>query len=111
MSDSSYLRFPHLAQNLLTFVAEDDVWLAPLDEARDGGGRAWRLTADRAPVAQSPARVRPAHSVAWTSARDGAPEAYAVAVDGGPIRRLTYCGGPASRATACAAGWTSPRCW
>ena len=25
-----YLRFPHLAGDLLTFVAEDDVWLAPL---------------------------------------------------------------------------------
>ena len=32
-----YLRFPHLAGDLLTFVAEDDIWLAPL-----GGGRAWR---------------------------------------------------------------------
>jgi tricorn protease len=36
-----YLRFPHLHGDLLAFVAEDDVWLAPAD-----GGRAWRLTAD-----------------------------------------------------------------
>jgi tricorn protease len=31
----SYLRFPHLHGDLVTFVAEDDVWIAPLD-----GGRA-----------------------------------------------------------------------
>ena len=36
-----YLRFPHVRADLLTFVAEDDVWLAPAD-----GGRAWRLTAN-----------------------------------------------------------------
>src|SRR5580692_6752816 len=36
-----YLRFPHIHGDLLAFVAEDDVWLAPAD-----GGRAWRLTSD-----------------------------------------------------------------
>ena len=36
-----YLRFPHIHDDLLAFVAEDDVWLAPAD-----GGRAWRLTSD-----------------------------------------------------------------
>ncbi len=36
-----YLRFPHVRDDLLAFVAEDDVWLAPAD-----GGRAWRLTSD-----------------------------------------------------------------
>ena len=46
MTSSSYLRFPHLHGDLVTFVAEDDVWLAPSD-----GGRAWRLTSDAAPAA------------------------------------------------------------
>ena len=46
MTSAGYLRFPHLHGDLLTFVAEDDVWLAPLD-----GGRAWRLSADRAEAA------------------------------------------------------------
>ncbi|MEN3345928.1 MAG: tricorn protease, partial [Arthrobacter sp.] len=36
MTSSSYFRFPHLHGDLVTFVAEDDVWIAPLD-----GGRAW----------------------------------------------------------------------
>src|ERR1044072_2441228 len=43
--NDSYLRFPHLHGELVTFVAEDDVWLAPL-----GGGRAWRVSADQATV-------------------------------------------------------------
>jgi len=89
VSDSAYLRFPHLSRNLLTFVAEDDVWLASLDEAVTGNGRAWRVTADRA-IACNP-RLSPSGGLlAWTSQRDGGLEAYTVAVDGGPIRRLTY---------------------
>ena len=94
MADSSYLRFPHLAHNLLAFVAEDDVWLAPLDQAAAGGARAWRLTSDRVPVTHP--RLNPAGThLAWTSTRTGAGEAYAVAVDGGSISRLTYWGKPA----------------
>ena len=94
MADSSYLRFPRLAHNLLAFVAEDDVWLAPLDQAAAGGARAWRSTSDRVPVAHP--RLNPSGThLAWTSTRTGAGEAYAVAVDGGPISKLTYWGKPA----------------
>ena len=100
MAEPCYLRYPHLAGDLVTFAAEDDVWLASLSEAASGRGtRAWRLTADRAPLLHP--RLNPsATHVAWTSTRDGtrslgrtAPrEAYAVPVDGGPIARLTYWG-------------------
>jgi len=84
MAYTPYLRFPHLAHDLLTFVAEDDVWLVPI-----GGGRASRLTADQVPVAHP--RLSPdAHHVAWRSGRDGAGDAYAVLVDGGPVVRLTH---------------------
>lgn len=39
-----YLRYPHVAGDLITFAAEDDVWLALLSEAAGGRGtRAWRL--------------------------------------------------------------------
>ncbi|MGH8907159.1 MAG: S41 family peptidase [Egibacteraceae bacterium] len=96
MSDLSYLRFPHLYGDLLTFAAEDDVWLAPLD-----GGRAWRLTADRVPVAHP--RFSPdGELVAWASRRDGAPEVHLVGVEGGQARRLTYWGDWSTRVR----GWT-----
>ena len=105
VAENSYLRFPHLAGNLLTFVAEDDVWLAPVDAAVDGRARAWRLTSDRTP-AVSP-RLNPSGThVAWTSAREGAREAYAVEVDGGPVRRLTYWGGDGFEASG-VRGWLS----
>ena len=84
MTSGPYLRYPHIHQQLLTFVAEDDVWIAPLD-----GGRAWRLTVDRVKVSNprlSPDGTR----VAWTSWRDTDPEIHVVSVAGGPARRLTY---------------------
>lgn len=86
LASSPYLRFPHVRGDLATFVADDDVWLAPL-----AGGRAWRLTADRAPV--SSPRLSPDGSlVAWTSRSQGAPEVYVTPVDGGTARRLTHWG-------------------
>ena len=39
MSPTAYLRYPDLHGNLVTFVAEDDVWMAPVT-----GGRAWRIS-------------------------------------------------------------------
>jgi tricorn protease len=60
-----YLRYPHVRGSLLTFAAEDDVWLAPLGE--DGSvGRAWRVTTDRVRVSNP--RLSPdAGTLAWTS--------------------------------------------
>ncbi|GIH22940.1 tricorn protease [Acrocarpospora phusangensis] len=84
MSSGSYLRFPHIHRDLLAFVAEDDVWIAPLD-----GGRAWRLTIDR--VRASHPRISPdGRHVAWTSWRDSDPEVHAAPVEGGPASRLTH---------------------
>ncbi len=95
-ASDAYLRFPHVSGDVVTFVADDDVWLAPL-----AGGRAWRLTADRAPV--SSPRLSPDGSmVAWTSRRHGAPEVYVSPVDGGTARRLTHW---AANRTA-TRGWT-----
>jgi tricorn protease len=103
--EPSYSRFPHLSGNLLTFVAEDDVWLAPIDRAAAGDARAWRVTADRA-LAYNP-RLNPSGThLAWTSLRDGGPEAYAVAVDGGPVERLTYTSGT-NREGSLVRGWHS----
>ena len=97
MAASAYLRFPHLAHDLLAFTAEDDVWLAPAS-----GGRASRLTADRTPVRLPRLSPDGAH-VAWGSLRDGASEVYAVAADGGPVNRLTFWGDRHTRPI----GWLS----
>ena len=83
---TGYLRYPHLHGELLTFVTEDDVWLAPVD-----GGRAWRRTADRAPV-DNPRFNADGSLLAWSSGRDGAPEVHVAAVDGGEATRLTHWG-------------------
>ena len=92
----SYLRFPSLRGERVAFAADDDVWLAPLD-----GGRAWRLTADHAPVRD--VRISPdGASVAYLGQRDGVPEVYVVPADGGPSRRLTWWGDRFARVL----GWT-----
>ena len=96
MGSAAYLRFPSVQGDAVAFVAEDDIWLGSTD-----GGRAWRLTADRAPVAHT--RLSPAGDmVAYTSRRDGAPEVHVVATDGGPPRRLTHWGSDFTRVL----GWT-----
>ncbi|WP_281157226.1 S41 family peptidase [Streptomyces sp. HYC2] len=95
----SYLRLPHLSGDLLCFVAEDDLWLAPLD----GAGRAWRLTVDRTKV--GPPRFSPdGRHIAYTSWRSLVPEIHLVAVDGGPARQLSYWGSTDTRVC----GWAPP---
>jgi tricorn protease len=86
VTNGAYLRYPHLHGDLVTFVADDDVWLAPL-----AGGRAWRFTADRVPVSDprfSPDGAR----LAWTGSKEGAPEVFAAEIDGAEGERLTYWG-------------------
>ncbi len=93
----SYLRLPHLSGDLLCFVAEDDLWLAPLDAP----GRAWRLTVDRTKVGHP--RFSPdGRHIAYTSWRSLVPEIHLAPVDGGPARRLTYWG----NADTQVCGWT-----
>ncbi|MFD7994500.1 S41 family peptidase [Streptomyces mexicanus] len=95
----SYLRLPHLSGDLLCFVAEDDLWLAPLD----GAGRAWRLTVDRTKTGHP--RFSPdGRHIACTSWRSLAPEIHLVPVDGGPARQLTYWGSTDTRVC----GWSPP---
>jgi tricorn protease len=93
---AGYLRFPHLHDDLLAFVAEEDVWLAPV-----AGGRAWRVSADHHD-ATFPRFSRDGTLIAWTGRHAGHREIYAAATDGGPRRRLTYWGDAMTRLC----GWT-----
>ncbi|MFE5890423.1 S41 family peptidase [Streptomyces sp. NPDC056462] len=93
----SYLRLPHLHDDLLCFVAEDDLWLAPLDSP----ARAWRLTVDR--TKSGPPRFSPdGRHIAYTSWRSLVPEIHLVPVDGGPGRQLTHWGSADTQVC----GWT-----
>ncbi|WP_194895470.1 S41 family peptidase [Catenulispora pinisilvae] len=89
MSQTSYLRFPHLSGDLLTFVAEDDVWLAELPAHEGSPVRATRFTSDWQP-ARHPRLSPDGARVAWARQRDGSPEVYTAPVDGGAATRLTY---------------------
>ncbi|MEU6068539.1 MULTISPECIES: S41 family peptidase [Streptomyces] len=93
----SYLRLPHLSGELLCFVAEDDLWLAPLGSP----GRAWRLTVDRTKTGHP--RFSPdGRTIAYTSWRSLVPEIHVVGVEGGPGRQLTHWGSADTRVC----GWT-----
>jgi len=113
MGELGYLRYPHVARDLITFVAEDDVWLASMSEAVVGGGtQAQRLSTDRVPVLHP--RLEPVgyagrldfdsrrHPLAGRMAPK---EAYAASVGGGPCRRLTYWG----NGYATVRGWVNDR--
>ncbi|WP_035793661.1 S41 family peptidase [Kitasatospora mediocidica] len=90
-----YLRFPHLRDGLLAFTAEDDVWLAPLDDG-GGSGRAWRVSCDRTRVSHP--RLSPnGRTVAWTSWAALTPEVWTAPADGGEAARLTYWGSQDTR--------------
>ena len=102
MTQTSYLRFPHVSGDLLTFVAEDDVWLAELPAGAGGTVRAARFTSDWQPV-KRPLLSPDGRLVAWARQRDGAPEVYTAPVDGGAATRLTYW---ADRRTG-VLGWAS----
>ncbi|MFJ9664536.1 S41 family peptidase [Streptomyces sp. NPDC101219] len=95
----TYLRLPHLNGDLLCFVAEDDLWIAPLDRP----GRAWRLTVDRTKLGHP--RFSPdGRHIAYTSWHSLDPEVHVIPVDGGPGTRLTYWGSDDTRVC----GWEPP---
>lgn len=79
-----YLKNPHVHDGLVTFVADDDVFLAPLE-----GGWATRLSAERA-GASDPHFAPDGQHIAWASPRDGHPEVIVASLASGEVRRLTW---------------------
>lgn len=98
MTSSSYFRFPHVHGDLVTFVAEDDVWIAPL-----GGGRAWRVSSLQLP-ARNPRFTPDGKRLVWTVVQGTAPEVVTAEVDGGGYRQLTYFGHASTRVKGFTAG-------
>ena len=98
MTSSSYFRFPHLHGDLVTFVAEDDVWIAPL-----GGGRAWRVSSLQLP-ARNPRFSPDGKRLVWTVVQGTAPEVVSAQVDGGGYRQLTYFGHSTTKVKGFTAG-------
>jgi tricorn protease len=96
VTSRGYLRFPHITNDIVVFIAADDVWLAPV-----AGGRAWRFTTDEA-QASTPRLTRDGTQVAWVSAKDGSPEIYVAGLADGTSTRLTYWGTSWARVS----GWT-----
>ncbi|WP_240796689.1 S41 family peptidase [Streptomyces sp. RFCAC02] len=87
------------------FVAEDDLWLAPLPSpGHKAPARAWRLTVDRTRL--GPPRFSPdGRHIAFTSWRTHDPEIHVTAVEGGgPARQLTHWASYDTRVC----GWTPP---
>ena len=91
MTHQGYLRYPHIHGDLLTFVAEDDVWLAPLT-----GGKAWRVSALNLP-ARNPRFTPDGKRLVWTVTRGSAPEVVTALLDGGDFRQLTHFGHATTR--------------
>ncbi|MET4622518.1 tricorn protease [Arthrobacter sp. 2762] len=91
MTSSSYLRFPHVHGELVTFVAEDDIWIAPAS-----GGRAWRVSSQQMP-ARNPRFTPDGKRLVWTAVVGTSPEVVTADVDGGGYKQLSYFGHATTR--------------
>lgn len=91
---AGYCRTPAVHGDRLVFVAEDDLWVAPL-----AGGEAQRLTAGLAEVSH-PAFSPCGRFLAFTGREEGHVEVYVMPSEGGEARRLTHLGG-----VALVSGW------
>ncbi|GAB2890225.1 S41 family peptidase [Neomicrococcus lactis] len=88
---SSYLRYPHLHNDQVTFVAEDDVWIASLD-----GGRATRISTMHLP-ARNPQFTPDGESLVWSVVQRRSPEVVTAHIDGGGFKQLSYWGSSTTR--------------
>lgn len=93
---SAYLRMPALQGELLAFVSDDDLWMAPL-----AGGLARRLTNGLGEPAW-PSLSADGRWLAYTGRDAHHTEVFVMPAEGGPARRLTWLG-----ADTQVRGWTA----
>lgn len=83
-----YLRYPHIHDDQVVFVADDDLWLVGKD-----GGRAARLTTDKTKV-RDPWFSPNGKKVAFASTAGVLFDAYVVDLESGERQRLTWLADP-----------------
>jgi tricorn protease len=85
-----YYRYPAIGGDRIAFVCDNDIWLVPAT-----GGEARRVTALKA--APRALRFTPdGGRLAFAAREEGDEEVYLLALDGGPLTRLTFMGAGAA---------------
>ncbi len=86
-ASEGYLRHPALRGDTVVFTAEGDLWSVPAT-----GGLARRLTSH--PAEETQAAISPdGREIAFVASYDDAPDIYAMPIDGGSPRRLSFLAG------------------
>jgi tricorn protease len=93
-----YYRYPTIHEDKVVFVAEDDLWVAPVV-----GGIARRLTANLGAVTH-PSFSPDGEWLAFVGREEGHSEVYLTPASGGPACRLTFLG-----SDTVAVGWRDDR--